>query len=79
MQVMNVLYPIISFLVHGLEFGLYMYSIVGQTSSDTIDPAHMNNGPPWFITKSCSVTRLASNVGFCKQAKAAFYATLFVT
>jgi len=79
MQVMNVLYPILSFIMHGLELGLYAYSIYGQTSPDTIDPEHTNNGPPWYITKSCSVAKLQQNVGYCKQAKASFYATVFIT
>ena len=78
MAVMRVLYPFISFIVHGIEFGLYMFSIYGQTSPDTIDPQHMNNGPPWYITKSCSVTALPQNIGYCKQAKASFYVSVIM-
>jgi len=76
MAIMRVLYPFISIIIHGIEFGLYMFSIHGQTSPDTIDPQHINNGPPWFITKSCSVTALPQNIGYCKQAKASFYVSV---
>jgi hypothetical protein len=78
MAVMRVLYPVLSIFIHGIEFGLYMYSVYGQTSHDTIDPDHINNGPPWYITKSCSVAVLPSDIGYCKQAKASFYVAVFM-
>jgi len=71
-------YPAISFWLHGLEIALYAYSVHAQTSPDTIDPEHKSPGPPWYITKSCSVAKLQSNVGFCKQAKASFFVTVFM-
>jgi len=75
---LHVLYPILSFLMHALEVGLYAYSVYGQTAPDTIDPKHSNPGPPWYITKSCSVAALKSNTGFCQQAKGAFFVTVFM-
>jgi hypothetical protein len=73
---LHTLYPIASFLVHALEVGLWSYAIYGQVSPDTSDPAHPNNGPPWYITKSCSVSHDKSNVGYCEQAKASFYVSM---
>jgi len=78
MIIMKVLYPPLSFLIHAAELGTYVYSAYGQTSPDTIDPEHVNNGPPWYITKSCSVAAIKSNVGYCLQAKASFYVTVFM-
>jgi len=75
---MHVMWPVISIILHGLETGLYAYSLYGQTSHDTIDPAHVNNGLPWYITKSCSVSAKASNEHYCLQAKATFYITVFL-
>jgi hypothetical protein len=71
-------FPPVSVLIHAIEIGIYAFSIYGQTSPDTIDPKHINNGPPWYITKSCNVASLKSNIGFCKQAKAAFYVAVFM-
>lgn len=75
---MHVMYPIISLVLHGLLTGLFGYSIYGQTSHDTIDPAHSNNGLPWYITKSCSVSFNKSNVQYCQMAKATFYISVFL-
>jgi hypothetical protein len=75
---LHVLFPVLSVLIHGLELGLYSYSVFGQTSPDTLDPKHSNPGPPWYITKSCSVAVLKSNVGYCQQAKASFFVAVFM-
>jgi len=75
---LHVLFPPLSLAIHGLEVGLYAYSLKGQVSPDTIDPQHPNFGPPWYITKSCSVAALKSNIGYCQQAKASFYVTVFM-
>ncbi|KIW02584.1 uncharacterized protein PV09_06034 [Verruconis gallopava] len=75
---LHIMYPVISLVVYGLETGLFSYSIYGQTSHDTIDPNHENNGLPWYIAKSCSVAAKPSNVHYCQQAKATFYITVFL-
>jgi hypothetical protein len=70
---LHTLYPILSLVVHALEVGLWAYSASGQVSPDMSDPQHLNPGPPWYITKSCSISFKKSNIGFCQQAKASFY------
>jgi hypothetical protein len=77
MHIMRVLYPILSIVIHGAEFAIWTFSVYGQTSGDTIDPDHMNPGPPWYITKNCNVSKLQTNVHYCLQAKASFYVTVF--
>jgi hypothetical protein len=74
---MHVFYPIFSFVIHGLEIGLWGYSLYGQTSSDTLDPKGRRNAP-WYITKSCNVAYNKSNVGYCEQAKASFYVSIIM-
>lgn len=78
MFVLHTFMPLISLFVHALLLGLYSYSIHAQTAPDTIDPEHPANGPPWYITKSCDVTRDKSLVGFCQQAKGSFFLTVFM-
>ncbi|KIW51300.1 hypothetical protein PV05_10037 [Exophiala xenobiotica] len=75
MYMLHVFPPILSILVHALLIALYTVSVDYQASSDTTDPDHPQNGPPWYITKSCSVTRNKSLVGYCKQGKASFACT----
>ncbi|KAF2427349.1 hypothetical protein EJ08DRAFT_354510 [Tothia fuscella] len=70
---LKVLFPIFSAIIHATEVGLWSYSVYAQTSPDTIDPKHSNPGPPWYITKSCSVVFKEGNRGFCMQAKASFW------
>jgi len=75
---MHIMFPVISLLLHSLETGLFAYSVYGQTSHDTIDPEHQNNGLPWYLTHSCSVSAKPSNEHYCQQAKATFYITVFL-
>jgi len=75
MYMLHVFPPILSVLVHAVVIALYTVSVDYQASSDTTDPAHPQNGPPWYITKSCSVTHDKSLVGYCQQAKASFACT----
>ncbi|KAF2399364.1 hypothetical protein EJ06DRAFT_557217 [Trichodelitschia bisporula] len=74
---LRVFYPALSVLVNGVLCAVYAFSLRAQTAPDTIDPAHQNTGPPWYITRSCSLAS-PDNVGYCKQAKAAFYVTVFM-
>jgi hypothetical protein len=75
MYMLHVFPPVLSAIVHAIILALYSVSIAYQASSDTSDPEHPQNGPPWYITKSCSVTRNKSLVGYCRQAKASFACT----
>lgn len=75
MYMLHVFPPILSVLVHALLIALYTVSVDYQASSDTTDPDHPQHGPPWYITKSCSVTKNKKLVGYCKQAKASFACT----
>ncbi|TID20889.1 hypothetical protein E2P81_ATG05520 [Venturia nashicola] len=70
---LHTLYPFLSLATHGLEVGLWAYSVYGQQTPDMSDPAHPQPGPAWYITKNCNVAFKKSNVGFCMQAKASFY------
>lgn len=72
MWMLHVLPPIISAIMHAILIVLFTISVVYQASPDTSDPRHPQTGPPWYITKSCSVTYSKSNVGYCMQAKATF-------
>jgi hypothetical protein len=65
----------LSALVHGILIALYAVSIDYQAASDMSDPQHPQPGPPWYITKSCSVAYDKNNIQYCKQAKAAFGST----
>jgi hypothetical protein len=76
MYIVNVFPPVLSVVVHSVLVALYTTSVYYQASSDTSDPAHPQNGPAWYITKSCSVASNPDNIGYCKQAKSAFGATV---
>lgn len=72
MYMLHVLPPIVSAVVHVVLIILYSVAVSYQASSDTSDPRHPQNGPAWYITKSCSVTHNPSLTGYCQQAKATF-------
>lgn len=69
---MHVFYPIISFPLHCGLLAIWAVSISIQTGKDTIDPKHINNGAPWFITKNCNIVKDGTIRGYCMQAKSAF-------
>jgi hypothetical protein len=78
MIIMKVMLPPLSLVIHAAEMAIYVYSAYAQTSPDISDPQHPNNGPPWFITKSCNVAALREDVGYCQMAKGAFYVAVFM-
>jgi len=78
MYILHVFPPILSLLVHGVLLALYAVSVDYQTAKDLSDKLHPQNGPPWYITKSCSVAADRSNVGYCEQAKSAFACTVIM-
>ena len=77
MYMLHVLPPVVSAVLHAILATLYAVAVAFQASSDTTDPRRPQNGPPWYITKSCSVTLDKELVGYCQQAKATF--ACFVT
>lgn len=76
MFALHLFIPLLSVAVHALLAALFGYSISCQTASDTTDPQQPQNGPPWYITKSCNVAYYKKNVGYCEQAKATFAITI---
>lgn len=69
---LHVLPPIVSAVVHVILIILYSVAVSYQASSDTSDPRHPQNGPAWYITKSCSIAHDRNLIGYCQQAKATF-------
>lgn len=72
MYMLHVFPPVCSAVLHAILCGIWAVAVAFQASSDTTDPTRLQNGPAWFITKSCSVAHNQSNVGYCLQAKALF-------
>ncbi|PNS21439.1 hypothetical protein CAC42_1218 [Sphaceloma murrayae] len=70
MFVMKTWFPIISLCIHMALTALYTFSTYAQLSSDKSDPTRIQDGPPWYITKSCDVVHNPGNYGYCRQAKA---------
>ncbi|KAJ9220458.1 hypothetical protein DTO169C6_7202 [Paecilomyces variotii] len=79
MQILRVFYPPISVAVHGALIVLYSIAASFQAGKDMSDPQHPQPGPPWYITKSCSVAAHKSNIGYCEQAKSLFAITIIIT
>lgn len=78
MQILRVFYPPISVAVHGALIVLYSIAASFQAGKDMSDPQHPQPGPPWYITKSCSVAAHKSNIGYCEQAKSLFAITIII-
>jgi len=78
MFVLGVFYPPLSIFVHSLLTALYAVSLSFQLGSDMTDRDHPQPGPPWYITKNCSVTKHRRNVGYCMQAKGTFACTIIM-
>jgi hypothetical protein len=72
MHVLRIWYPPLSAFVHGALTALFVASVVFQAGSDMTDPTAPQPGPPWYITKSCSVAYYPSDIGYCQQAKSLF-------
>jgi len=68
----------VSVVVHAILTAIFVVSLAYQAGPDTSDPDHPQNGPPWYITKPCSVAHDPSNIGYCQQAKAAFACTCII-
>ncbi|KAL6712644.1 hypothetical protein ACN47E_000521 [Coniothyrium glycines] len=75
---LHVFLPLVSLLLHIALLCLWAYGIHVQTSPDTIDPRRVNNGAPWYITKSCSIVEDKLNRSYCMQAKASFAVSIIM-
>ncbi|PIG88439.1 hypothetical protein AARAC_008179 [Aspergillus arachidicola] len=71
-HILRIFYPPVSVFVHVGLFIVYIVSASYQAGSDKSDPKHLQSGPPWYLTKSCSVASNKDNIGYCQQAKALF-------
>lgn len=78
LHALHLFFPPIAAATHGALLALYIVAARYQAGSDTSDPQHPQPGPPWYITKSCSVAAHKSNLGYCMQAKSLFAITVIV-
>ncbi|KAJ9292956.1 hypothetical protein DTO271G3_8254 [Paecilomyces variotii] len=78
-HILRVFYPPLSVAVHGALVVLYSIAASFQAGKDMSDPQHPQPGPPWYITKSCSVAAHKSDIGYCQQAKSLFAVTIIIT
>jgi hypothetical protein len=78
MYILHVFPPLLSVFAHAALVALYTVSAVYQAGSDMSDPKRPQPGPPWYISKSCSVVRNKSLTGYCQQAKGAFACTVVI-
>ncbi|KAJ5089396.1 hypothetical protein N7532_008080 [Penicillium argentinense] len=78
LHAMHLFHPPIAATIHGSLVALYIVAARYQAGSDMSDPQHPQPGPPWYITKSCSVAAQPSNIGYCAQAKSLFAITVIV-
>lgn len=78
LHALHLFFPPIAAATHGALVALYIVAARYQAGSDTSDPQHLQSGPPWYITKSCSVAAHKSNIGYCMQAKSLFAITVIV-
>lgn len=77
-MVLRFFYPPLGAFSNGALTILYIAAATFQAGSDTTDSRHMQRGPPWYITKPCSVAYSASNIGYCEQAKSLFALTVIM-
>ena len=78
MYILHVFPPLLSVLCHAALVALYMVSCIYQAGSDMSDPKRPQPGAPWHISKSCSVAKDQSLVGYCRQAKASFACSVVI-
>lgn len=78
MHIVHAFHPPLSAFVHGSMMALFIVAARFQAGSDMTDPRRPQPGAPWFITKSCSVAKYPSNIGYCRQAKSLFAVTIIV-
>ncbi|KAB8079186.1 hypothetical protein BDV29DRAFT_100265 [Aspergillus leporis] len=77
-HVLRIFYPPLSVFVHVGLFIVYIVSARYQAGPDMSDAKHPQPGPPWYLTKSCSVASNKDNIGYCKQSKVLFAFTIII-
>ncbi|KAI9684144.1 MAG: hypothetical protein M1829_003414 [Trizodia sp. TS-e1964] len=70
-NVMDLLWPIFSLIIHTIVAAAWCVSIYGQAGPDYSDPKYPSPSP-WFITKPCSVAFDPSNIHGCQMLKGGF-------
>lgn len=78
MWFLHVFYPVLSLLLHIALLILWAYGIHVQTAPDRIDPERINNGAPWYITKSCDIVDDKLVRSYCMQAKSSFAVSIIM-
>ncbi|PSN69958.1 hypothetical protein BS50DRAFT_631918 [Corynespora cassiicola Philippines] len=78
MWFLHVFYPVLSLLLHIALLILWAYGIHVQTAPDRIDPERINNGAPWYITKSCDIVDDKLIRSYCMQAKSSFAVSIIM-
>ncbi|KAJ5109108.1 hypothetical protein N7456_005783 [Penicillium angulare] len=76
---LHLLLPPVAATINGGSVVIYAFAARYQAGPDMSDPTHPQPGPPWYITKSCSVAASKSNIGFCMQAKSLFAVCIILT
>ncbi|KAF7116657.1 hypothetical protein CNMCM5793_005149 [Aspergillus hiratsukae] len=76
---LRLFYPPLSVIVHAGLVAVYIVSARYQAGSDMSDPAHPQPGPPWYITKKCTVAANKDNINYCRQSKALFAFTIIIS
>ncbi|KAI9753968.1 MAG: hypothetical protein M4579_004928 [Chaenotheca gracillima] len=75
LYVMHIWFPILSLVIHIIITALYVVSIYGQAGPDNSDPSHPSP-MPWYLTKSCDLSKDPKNVHYCQMAKGTFAVTV---
>ncbi|KAJ5217217.1 hypothetical protein N7468_010225 [Penicillium chermesinum] len=73
---LHLYYPPIATAIHAASTTLFVIAACFQAGPDMSDPTHPQPGAPWYITKSCSVAKSSTIIGYCRQAKGLFGLTI---
>jgi len=78
MFAMHVWYPLLSTILNTGITVVWIVSVYGQAGPDKSDKRYPSN-TAWYVSKSCDYAKATNNVGYCRQAKAAFAVSIFLT
>ena len=76
-NVMHLLHPPFSLVLHALLTAAWAVSIHGQAGSDYIDPRKPSSRP-WYLTRPCSAAFDIKNQHSCRLAKGTFAVTVIM-